>query len=330
MKRLFAVVLLLLIAAQLYLLPMSVQALPACPVVATLDATNITESSATLNGSVIIPSIANNAAPIGMIPVSLQYADIEPIQAFVSFQYGTTPGVYTNETPQIMLTQSGTFQAAITGLPSCTTHYARAKVHTVFESTLFDRRQNSTQGAGVGINPYRLQKPVNFTIGCPDSYGNVIIFDTIGCNPAVGPGSHGAGGISGFGSTPPPSNPPIVGVSSAAVAGTRVSPGEKVDVSATISNKGGSSGTSKVTLFINGQEEESKGIILASGESTTVHFSVSRNDPGIYTAYVNSIPAGSFTVDQFKNNDALIFGVIALFITGIAGILYLLIRKRTA
>jgi uncharacterized protein YfaS (alpha-2-macroglobulin family) len=136
--------------------------------------------------------------------------------------------------------------------------------------------------------------------------------------------------MTGFGTTAPPSNPPIVGVSSATLASTQVSPGEKVDVSATIANKGGSSGTSKITLFINGQEDQSQGVTLASGESATVHFSVSRNDPGTYTVNVNNIPAGSYTVDQFKNNDALIYVVIALFIIGIAGILYLLIRKRTA
>jgi len=329
MKRLFTLVLLLLIAAQLYLLPMSVQALPACASVATLDATNITESTATLNGSVSIPSLVKNAAPNGVIPASLQFANA-PIQALVSFQYGTTPGVYTNETPQVILTQSGTFQATVTGLPSCTTHYARTKVQTNIIPGLFKQYRDSLQGAGVGLD-YKSTRNLLIPDGfdCPVSYGTEVSFETTGCSIGTGAGSHGAGGMSGFG-TAPPANPPIVGVSSAAVAATRVSPGDKVDVSATISNKGGSIGTSKVTLFINGQEEESKGVTLASGESTTMHFSVSRSDPGAYTVNVNNVPAGSFTVDQFKNNDALIYGVIALFIIGIAGILYLLIRKRTA
>jgi hypothetical protein len=251
------------------------------------------------------------------------------MQVYVSFQYGTTYGVYDHETPMVLASDPGNFQALIQDLPPCTTHYARAKVHTVFIPTIFDRNLK-IQGAGVGIDPYRLQKTIGVTPSCPDLYGNVISFDTTGCNPLVGTGSHQSGGMTGFGSTTPPSNPPIVGVSSAAVAATRVSPGEKVDVSATISNKGGSSGTSKVTLFVNGMEEESKGVTLASGESTTMHFSVSRSDPGTYTVNVNNIPAGSFTVDQFKNSDALIYAVIALFIIGIAGILYLLIRKRTA
>jgi len=331
MKRFLAVSLLSLLVALLCLLPATVKGLPPpCALATTHAATNITESTATLNGSVIIPSIAKNAVQHGIMPVSLLYADIEPIQAFVSFQYGTTPGVYTNETPQIMLIQSGTFQATITGLPPCTTHYARTKVHTTITLNSFDLYPYRLQGAGVAVNPNRLQHLIDNTIVCPDSYGNVISFDTTGCQTYIGTGSHGAGGVTGFGTTAPPSNPPIVGVSSAAVASTRVSPGDKVDVSATISNKGGSSGTSKVTLFINGQEEESKGVTLASGESTTMHFSVSRSDPGTYTVIVNSVPAGSFTVDQFKNNDALIYGVIALFVIGIAGILYLLIRKRTA
>jgi uncharacterized membrane protein len=119
-------------------------------------------------------------------------------------------------------------------------------------------------------------------------------------------------------------------VQSATVATAKVSPGESVDIAATVTNKGGANGASKVTLYINGQEADSKGITLSSGQSTTMHFSVSRNDPGSYTVLVNGVPAGSFTVDLFTNNDVLIYGIIALFTIGIIGVLYLVVKRRTA
>ena len=330
MRKIFGASVLLLLILQICLFPSSAYGTPLCPTVTTLPATNIGDTSATLNGSVTTPLITSLPAPDRIIPTSHEYAIVDGIEVYVSFQYGTVPGSYAYETPGVLMGGPGNFQAVINDLPPCTRHYARAKVHTVFGPIRFDGYRNSTQGAGVGIDPYRIQHCVDGFIGCPDSYGEVIAFETTGCYTPVGTGPGSSGGQTGFGPTAPPSNPPIVGVSSAAVATTSVSPGEKVDVSATIANKGGSSGTSKVTLFINGSEEESKGVTLASGESTTVHFSVSRSDPGTYTVNVNNIPAGSFTVDQFKNNDMLIYGVIALFILGIAAIVFLLIRKRTA
>jgi uncharacterized membrane protein len=119
-------------------------------------------------------------------------------------------------------------------------------------------------------------------------------------------------------------------VQGATVGAARVSPGEKVDVTATVANTGGSNGASKLTLYINGQEAESKGITLSSGESAQVHFSVSQNDPGTYSIYVNGVPAGSITVDLFTNNDILIYSIIALFSIGIIGVLYLVFKRRPA
>jgi len=329
MKKIFGAFVVLLFLLPMLMLPSAVHGIITCPTVSTLAATNIGDTSATLNGSVTIPFFTSLPEHHGIILTSSQYASLEELQFLVSFQYGTIYGVYDYETPAVLMTVSGNFQAIINDLPPCTTHYARAKVATAVHPIKFYLYQNTLRGAGTGIDPYRLRQFMQFPV-CPVSYGNVITFDTTGCHPSFGTGPGSSGGQTGFGPTAPPANPPIVGVSSATVASTRVSPGEKVDVSATILNKGGSSGTSKVTLFINGQEEESKGVTVASGESTTMHFSISRSDPGTYMVKVNNVPAGSFTVDQFKNNDALIYGVIALFIIGIVGILYMLIRKRTA
>jgi uncharacterized membrane protein len=119
-------------------------------------------------------------------------------------------------------------------------------------------------------------------------------------------------------------------VLNATLAAGKAAPGEKVGITATLANKGNSNGTSKVTLYVNGQEVESQGVVLASGEKRTVNFTLSRNEPGTYSVYVNSVPAGNFTVDIFTNNDVLIYSIIIMFTLGIIGILYLLARRRSA
>jgi uncharacterized membrane protein len=119
-------------------------------------------------------------------------------------------------------------------------------------------------------------------------------------------------------------------VQSAAVATPKVAPGEKVDITASVANRGGSNGDAKVTLYVNGQEVESQGIALSGGQTAPLHFYVSRNEPGTYSVYVGGVSAGNFTVDMFTNNDILIYGMIALLTLGIAGILYLVTRKRAA
>jgi hypothetical protein len=119
-------------------------------------------------------------------------------------------------------------------------------------------------------------------------------------------------------------------VQSATIATPKVAPGEKVDITASVTNNSSTNGDARVTLYINGQEMESQGVALAAGQTAPVHFYVSMNEPGTYTVHVGSVPAGSFTVDAFANNDFLIYGLIALFTIGIAVVIYMVTRKRMA
>ena len=119
-------------------------------------------------------------------------------------------------------------------------------------------------------------------------------------------------------------------VQSAAVGSPRVSPGQTVDVTASVVNKGFVNGDARVTLYVNGEVVESRGVTVASGQASPVHFQVSRSEPGTYSVYVNGVSAGNFTVDLFTNNDILIYGLIALVTLGIAGALYLVTKKRSA
>lgn len=77
------------------------------PAVSTQAAASIGAASATLNG---------NLTTLGSVtPVA------------VSFQYGTSPGSYTWETPAVNRTATGTFNAVLTGLSPGTKYYFRAR-----------------------------------------------------------------------------------------------------------------------------------------------------------------------------------------------------------
>jgi hypothetical protein len=159
--------------------------------------------------------------------------------------------------------------------------------------------------------------------------GDVLSFTTECKTGPLGQGSVGTGSTAAS----LPSGPAPVAniiVQNAAVTASKVGPGEKVDVTASVTNRGTANGDAKITLYVNGQVAETQGLTLSSGQTAPIHFSVSRNEPGTYSVYVGGVPAGSFTVDMFTNNDIPIYGTIALVTIGIAGVLYLVTRRRTA
>jgi hypothetical protein len=220
------------------------------------------------------------------------------------FEYGRVRGTYNLKTPPVLFVGVGSFtlNADLTKLFSCTKYYARAVMSEPMQTNYI--------------------------------YGNVITFTTTGC--PVGPlGQNTIPGTSSVGtpytaSSLSPAQMSNIVVQSAAIATPKVGPGEKVDITASVTNKGTSNGDAKVTLYVNGQEVESKGITLSSGQTSPLHFFVSRDEPGTYTVTVGGVSAGSFTVDTFTNNDLPIYIVIAVVTLGIAGALYLFTRKRTA
>jgi hypothetical protein len=226
------------------------------------------------------------------------------------FDYGTSPGQYTEQTgDQNASADSPDYSADITLLP-CQLYYVRAHITCVLP-----------QG------------------GFQECFGNEIMISTMFCCPPVithGSSSVGTGTPGGSGAQPSsilgirPYLPPLFEVQSATVAAAKAAPGEMVEVTAMVTNKGGSNGTSKIILYVNGQEADSKGIALSGGQSAPISFKVSRNDPGTYQVHVNSVAAGSFTVDLFNSSDMLIYGSIALFVIGMVGLLYYILKRRTA
>jgi hypothetical protein len=206
----------------------------------------------------------------------------------------------------------------------------------------FTDAQAVSFGQGITVNSFTVDSDSNITANITITTGAVAARDvtvTTPCGsgkltgglmamplvPNKTGGSGGAGTIAAK-----PYIPPVFVVQNATVAASKAGPGEQVEVTATVTNNGGSNGTTKVILYVNGQEADSKGIALSSGQSTPVSFKVSRNDPGTYSVYVNGVSAGSFTVDLFNGNDMLIYCSVALFAIGLIGLLYYLMKRRKA
>jgi len=333
MKRFLAIAFISLVIVQLCLLPMAVQAYVInCPSVSTLAATDITGSTATLNGTASIPSLCSILKPDGVVLASLQYAT-PGTYAHVSFEYGTAPGVYSSSTPPFAMPQSGAFQATISGLTPCTVYYYRTRV-TGTPPCKFDQERFGLQGAGVGLDYKNLKQIVNGN-GCDDSYGSEMSFQTTGCIPVEpfvstgGPTSHGSS-FSGSITTTPPITNAVIQTQSASLSAKTVTPGTPVTVTADIINKSTVNGNKKVTLYVNGQVETTQGVNVNSGSTSKLTFNVSRSEPGDYTVYVDGVPAGSFKVEMVTGNDSiLIFSAVLIALAFIAGMFMLWRRQRS-
>jgi subtilase family serine protease len=122
---------------------------------------------------------------------------------------------------------------------------------------------------------------------------------------------------------------PFIYIESAHISASQVEPNSPVHVTATVANKGTVNGSFKIRLYVNGYEEPGLGVTLASGQSRTLTFDVSRSEPGAYQVYVNGTPAGSFEVnDNSSNNAVLIMSTLCLLGALFIGILLALRRRQ--
>jgi hypothetical protein len=347
-KRVLSLLVLSLVLVQLFMLPSVVNGYITpvvngytTPVVTTLPATDVATSAATLNATVLC-AIGNNG---NLVYVNDTYELNGTNSNTAYFQYGTESGVYNDRTATITVSSGNTFSARVVGLYTCKKYYARAVLTYVvpqkYNSESHDYlisflsgnpSYTGMRGLGVGLGFTPAGKQLNSPLVTTNAYGNEITFTTTGCSISTGP--LGQGGGVGTGSTAISTTGPIqmsnIVVQKAVIATPKAAPGEKVDITASVINKGSSNGDAKVTLYVNGQEVESQGITLSSGQTAPLHFYLSRNEPGTYSVTVDGVSAGSFTVDTFANNDALIYGIIALFTIGISAVIYMVTRKRIA
>ena len=120
---------------------------------------------------------------------------------------------------------------------------------------------------------------------------------------------------------------PNVVVQSASLSLSKVTPGAPVIVDVALVNKSTVDGALNVKLYVNGQEEASRGATVNSGSTLPISFNISRNQPGTYSVYVGNVSAGSFTVDESADPNIILYLSSALiFIALVLGILF--VRRR--
>jgi len=166
------------------------------------------------------------------------------------------------------------------------------------------------------------------------TFSNVIANHTISALFAISLIGIGSGGSSGSVSSPisqqGPMNLANLQVQCASISSSKVGPGTPVTVIASVVNKGTGNGTANIRVYVNGQEEASKGVAVSSGSLAPVTFTVSRNEPGTYSVYVGGVSAGSFTVDEMANPNIILYISIALiFIALVVGMAIMPRRKQT-
>ena len=153
-----------------------------------------------------------------------------------------------------------------------------------------------------------------------DPGGPVIISSAISTRPPSSSATMSA--------TPP--TPPImlpnVTVQSARLSTTAATPGMPVTVTADIINRSTVNGNRRVMLYVNGQVETTQSVTVNSGGSSKLTFDVFRSEPGDYTVYVDSVPAGSFKVELFRESDGILIFSAAL--VGLAFVLGMVILWR--
>ena len=123
---------------------------------------------------------------------------------------------------------------------------------------------------------------------------------------------------------------PYIYIESASISTLETEPNSPVRVTATIANKGTVNGSAKIRLYVNGHEEPGQAVMLASGQSRTLYFDVSRSEPGTYQVYVNGTAAGIFKVsDNFGSNAVLAISSLCLLGALFIAILMVLRRRQS-
>jgi hypothetical protein len=163
--------------------------------------------------------------------------------------------------------------------------------------------------------------------GDADRTANGIIIDPgAACFPLNTPTSH----QSSLPATPQATvSPANIAIKSASLSAAKVTPGTPVTITANVANTGTVNGSSSVRVYVNGSEEAVQGVTVNSGGTSTVSFTVSRNEPGTYSVYVGGTQAGSFTVDEYFDPNTILFISSALVLFSfVLGVIYITKRRQ--
>ncbi|MDH5443510.1 MAG: PGF-pre-PGF domain-containing protein, partial [Hadesarchaea archaeon] len=134
-------------------------------------------------------------------------------------------------------------------------------------------------------------------------------------------------GLSVFGVSGSKIIPANFELSNLVITPSEVSAGETVTISVVVNNVGGRTGSTTVTLEINGVAVDTRSATLDAGESTTVTFTVSEDAAGTYTVNVAGL-TGSFVVTALPAPPIVPLAVSIIIIALAIGIVMWLWRIR--
>ena len=137
-------------------------------------------------------------------------------------------------------------------------------------------------------------------------------------------------GASNIALPPQPVALPSLHVQSASLSASSVEPGSPVSVNAVIANSGAVNGNMKVVVYVNGQEETSRGIVVEKGGTLPIKFTLTRTEPGTYSVYVGGVSAGSFSVGDSAGSNSVLFISAGLLVVFVVGVLVLVRRRRAS
>jgi hypothetical protein len=222
-------------------------------------------------------------------------------------------------------------------------------LNVTITGTKFSGATSVSFGTGVTVNSFNVDSPTqitaNISITTAAAPGARDLLVTSPCCTATkigafmviplipsagaGSGSSSAAGATGTYAYSPAVPLANIVAQSASLSAKAVTPGTPVTVTADIANRSTVNGNKKVTLYVNGQVETTQGVTVNSGGSTQLTFNVSRSEPGDYTVYVDGVPAGSFKVELFSANDAiLIFSAVLAALAFLIGMVMLWRRQQ--
>ena len=99
-------------------------------------------------------------------------------------------------------------------------------------------------------------------------------------------------------------------------------------VTANIANRGTVNGSSRLKLYVNGEEDSSQGVTVESGGNRPVYFTVTRSQPGTYAVYIGGVEAGSFVVAEYIDPDIILLISLLLILASLVLALIYVWRRR--
>ena len=149
--------------------------------------------------------------------------------------------------------------------------------------------------------------------------------------PLMGTGastSHGSS-VVGATTTTQTVSLPNIQIQSASLSATKVASGTPITVTANVANRGTVNGSTRIKVYINGEEDSSQGITVESGGSRPVYFTVSRSQPGTYDVYIGGTQAGTFMVEASSDSDIILWLSMACVLAALIMGAFMLWRRQS-